>query len=60
MKPKRTLRHVLAAIGCAAFAISSALATDGTWDQTGTGNPYNWSDTGSENHALSGHGKSDK
>jgi len=47
MKPKRTLRHVIAPISCTASAISSASASDGTWDQTGTANPYNWSDTGS-------------
>ena len=38
MKPKRTLRHLLAAIGCATIAISSASAqTDGTWTQSDSG-----------------------
>ncbi len=44
MKPKRTLRHLLAAIGCATIAISSASAqTDGTWTQSDSGT-YDWSD----------------
>ncbi len=44
MKAKTALRNFLAAIGCATLAISSASAQDGTWTQTGTDNPYNWSD----------------
>ena len=45
MKPNAALRHLLAAIGCATIAISSASAQDGTWNQP-TGGTYDWSDTG--------------
>ncbi len=45
MKAKPTLRHFLAAIGCATLAISSASAqTDGTWVQPDAGT-YDWSVT---------------
>ncbi len=43
---KQPTRTILAAIGIVAIAISSASAQNGTWNQTGTANPYNWSDTG--------------
>jgi len=44
MKAKPTLRHILAALGCASLALSSASAqADGTWIQDASGT-HAWSD----------------
>jgi autotransporter-associated beta strand protein len=41
MKPKATLRQLLAIVGSSLLAISSATAADGTWSQTNAG-PFDW------------------